>query len=135
VTVPDVTGQLQDAAQEKLNAAGLKAGVVYVPSQDPQGIVLSESPASGSKQERGTRIQLNASLGPNPGTLRGVPAVRGLDAAAARSRLTAAGFRVQTLPQGVRDPSQVGEVVDEQPSAGRQVPARTRVTIYVGRAA
>jgi serine/threonine-protein kinase len=135
VTVPDVTGQLQDAAQQKLNTAGLKAGVVYVPSQQPQGTVLSESPASGSKQRRGTRIQLNASLGPHPGTLRGVPSVRGLDSEAARSKLAAAGFRVQTLPQGVTDPSQVGKVVDEQPSAGRQVPARTRVTIYVGRTA
>jgi serine/threonine-protein kinase len=133
--VPDVTGQLQDAAQKQLNAAGLKAGVVYLPSQEPQGTVVSESPASGSKQKRGTRIQLNASLGPSPGALRGVPTVLGLDTASARSRLAGAGFRAQVLPQGVRDSSQIGEVVDEQPAGGRRAPAGSRVTIYIGRAA
>lgn len=135
VTVPDVTGELQDAAQRKLNATGLKAGVVYVPSDQRQGTVVSESPRSGTTQKRGFRVQLNASLGPSPGVRRTVPSVVGLDPAAARSRLAAAGFRVQTLPQGARDRSQIGTVVDVQPSAGRRVPAGSRVTIYVGRAA
>ncbi|MDQ2911006.1 MAG: PASTA domain-containing protein, partial [Actinomycetota bacterium] len=67
VTVPDVTGQPQEAAQRQLNSSGLKAGVVYVPSDEPQGTVVSQSPESGTTQKRGTRIQLNVSLGPSPG--------------------------------------------------------------------
>ena len=133
VTVPDVTGQQQDVAQKQLNAAGLKAGVVYVNSDQPQGTVLSQAPEAGAKQKRGTRIQLNVSLGPTPGTLKGVPEVRNLTPAAARAKLTAAGFRVQTLPQGVSDPSQVGKVVDEQPAGGKNAPEGSVVTIYVGR--
>ena len=135
VTVPDVTGQQQDAAQKALNSAGLKAGVVYVPSDQPQGVVLSQAPEAGTTQKRGTRIQLNVSLGPKPGTLKGVPEVRNLDVDAARAKLTAAGFRVQTLPQGVTDSNQIGKVVDEQPAGGKNAPTGSIVTIYVGRAA
>jgi beta-lactam-binding protein with PASTA domain len=133
VTVPDVTGQQQDVAQKQLNAAGLKAGVVYVASDEPQGSVVSQAPEGGTTQKRGTRIQLNVSLGPTPGTLKGVPDVRNLEPAAARAKLTAAGFRVQTLSRGVSDSSQVGKVVDEQPAGGRNAPAGSVVTIYVGR--
>jgi beta-lactam-binding protein with PASTA domain len=132
VSVPDVTGQQQDVAQRKLNAAGLKAGVVYLESDEDRGTVISQAPASGTTLARGTRIQLNASFGPRPGTLRGVPDVRNLDPATARAKLAAAGFNVQTLHQPVSDRSQVGKVVDEQPR-GRNAPSRSVVTIYVGR--
>ena len=133
VTVPDVTGQQQDAAQKQLNAAGLKAGVVYVSSDEVQGTVVSQAPEGGTTQKRGTRIQLNVSRGPRA-VVKGVPDVRNLDAGEARAKLAAAGFRVQTLPQGVSDPSQVGVVVDEQPAGGKNAPTGSVVTIYVGRA-
>ena len=61
--------------------------------------------------------------------------MRNLDESDARAKLTAAGFKVQTLPQGVSDPSQVGKVVDEQPAGAKNAPAGSVVTIYVGRAA
>jgi beta-lactam-binding protein with PASTA domain len=133
VTVPDVTGRPQEEAQRQLNSAGLKAGVVYVPSDEAEGVVVSQSPQAGTKQRRGTRIQLNVSLGPTPGEQRAVPDVLGKDAAAARAELTAAGFEVQTLTQGVTDSSRVGVVVDEQPAGARQAPVGSTVTIYVGR--
>jgi beta-lactam-binding protein with PASTA domain len=95
---------------------------------------VSQAPAGGATRTRGTRIQLNVALGPRPGTLKGVPDVRNLDPAAARAKLAAAGFTVQTLRQPVSDRSQVGKVVDEQPR-GRNAPVRSVVTIYVGRSA
>lgn len=135
VDVPDVTGQGQAAAQKQLTSSGLKAGVVYVKSDQPQGTVVSQSPSSGGAVKRGTRVQLNVALGSKPGTLKGVPDVRNLDPAAARSKLSAAGFVVQTLHQPVTDPAQVGKVVDEQPAGGRNAPAGSVITIYVGRKA
>lgn len=132
VSVPDIAGQQQDVAQRELNAAGLKAGVVYLKSDEERGAVISQAPAGGTTLARGTRIQLNASFGPRPGALKGVPDVRNLDPAAARAKLAAAGFNVQTLHQPVSDRSQVGKVVDEQPR-GRNAPSRSVVTIYVGR--
>lgn len=131
--VPDVTGQRQEAAQRTLDNAGFKAGVVYVPSDEPQGRVVSQSPAGGLTRKRGTRIQLNVSLGPNPGTQNVVPDVVGLDPQAARAKLSSAGFNVQTLTQAVSTREQNGKVVDEQPAGGRRAPARSTVTIYVGR--
>lgn len=135
VSVPDVTSQMQDAAQKQLNAAGLKAGVVYLRSDQPQGTVVSQSPAGGKTAKRGTRVQLNVALGSPAGTLKGVPDVRNLDPAAARSKLAAAGFKVQTLRQPVSDHAQVGKVVDEQPAGGRNAPAGSVITIYVGKLA
>lgn len=134
VSVPDVTGQLQSVAQRQLNSAGLKAGVVYLPSDMPQDTVVSQSPQPGTTRNRGTRVQLNVALGPTPGEERPVPNVASLDPATARSRLEAAGFEVQTLPQDVSDRNQIAKVVDEQPSAGRRAPVGSTVTIYVGRA-
>ena len=135
VTVPDVTGRAQEAAQRQLNSAGLKAGVVYVPSDQPEGTVVSQSPEAGTTQKRGARIQLNVSLGPSPGEQRAVPDVLGEDPAAAKAKLESAGFKVQTLPQGVTDANQIGTVVDEQPAGGRRAPVGSTVTIYVGRRA
>jgi serine/threonine-protein kinase len=135
VTVPDVTGQPQEAAQRRLNSAGLKAGVVYLPAQEDQGTAISQSPDAGGKQRRGARMQLNVSLGPSPGEQRAVPDVLGQRPAAAKATLRNAGFQVQTLPQGVTDPNQIGIVIDEQPAAERRAPVGSTVTIYVGRAA
>ena len=64
-----------------------------------------------------------------------MPDVLGQAPAGAKATLRGAGFQVQTLPQGVTDPNQVGIVVDEQPARGRRAPAGSTVTIYVGRAA
>jgi len=133
VAVPDLTGQPQAAAQRQLNTAGLKVGVVYVPSDQPQGSVVSQSPVAGTTVKRGTRIQLNASLGPNAGAQQTVPNVVGMTPQQARARLTSAGFTVQQLTRKVSVHSQDGRVVDEQPAGGRKAPAGSAVTIYVGR--
>jgi eukaryotic-like serine/threonine-protein kinase len=131
--VPDVTGQSQQAAQRQLNSAGFKARVVYVPSDEPVGTVVTQSPVGGTSARRGTRVQLNASLGPDSGPQQSVPDVLGLDPRAATARLTAAGFKVQRLTQNVSVSSQNGVVVDEQPAGAKSVPAGSAVTIYVGR--
>jgi serine/threonine-protein kinase len=134
-TVPDVTGLSQAAAQRKLAAAGFKPGVVYVSSNEPLENVVAQSPQGGTRAKRGSHVQLNASLGPNPGALQAVPNVVGLTAKQAVAKLRAVGFKVQELARTVSDRSQSGVVVDEQPSGGRKVPPQTTVTIYLGRAA
>jgi beta-lactam-binding protein with PASTA domain len=132
-SIPDVTGQQQQAAQRQLNTAGFKSRVAYVPSDQPQGTVVSQSPGGGSTAKVGTRITLNASRGPTPAAGQVVPKVLGVDPATARSRLESAGFQVQQLTQKTSVSSQNGKVVDCQPAAGFRVPAGTVITIYVGR--
>ena len=130
--VPDVTGRPQDEAQQELQAAAFEASVVYVSSGKPAGTVVSQSPAGGTPAKRDTRVQLKASLGPNPGPQQAVPNVIGLSPAQAEARLRNAGFDVQQLPQTVQDRSKNGIIVDEQPGAGKKAPAGSTVTIYVG---
>lgn len=130
-TIPDVTGQQQDAAQKQLSDAGFDPKVVYVPSNQPAGTVVAQSPTGGTTAKKGTHVQINASLGPNPAAEKAVPDVIGLSPAKAASRLRAAGFDVQQLNQTTQDRSKDGVVVDEQP--GTKAPAGSSVTIYVGR--
>ena len=132
-TVPDLTGQQQQAALRALNQVGFKARLVWVPSDQPQGAVVSQSPDGGSTAKEGTRITVNASLGSNPGAGQRVPKVIGLDPQTATSRLVAAGFKVQRLVQKTSVRSQNGKVIDVQPARGFRAPADSVVTIYVGR--
>lgn len=132
-SVPDVTDKAQQGAQRQLNALGFKSLVRYVPSDQPQGTIVSQSPADGTSAKVGTRVTLNASLGPNPGAGQAVPKVIGLDPPTARSRLVNAGFTVQQLTQKTSVRSLSGKIVDVQPGRGVHAPAGSVVTIYVGR--
>jgi len=132
-TVPDLSGQQQQAALRQLNQVGFKARLVYVPSDQPEGTVVSQAPDGGSTAKEGTRITVNASLGPNPGAGQAVPKVIGLDPQTATSRLVSAGFEVQRLVQKTSVRSQNGKVVDVQPARGFRAPADSVATIYVGR--
>jgi beta-lactam-binding protein with PASTA domain len=132
-SVPDVTDKAQQGAQRQLNALGFKSLVRYVPSDQPQGTIVSQSPADGRSGKVGTRVTLNASLGPNPGAGQAVPKVIGLDPPRARSRLENAGFSVQQLTQKTSVRSLSGKIVDVQPGRGVHAPAGSVVTIYVGR--
>jgi beta-lactam-binding protein with PASTA domain len=132
-SVPDLTGEVQSAAQRELNADGFKALVVYVSSDQPAGLVVSQAPSGGATARRGTRIRLDASLGPTPGVRKGIPKVIGLDPQAAAERLSSAGFRVQRLTQSTTVSSQDGLIVDVQPGGSNRVPVGSTVTIYVGR--
>jgi beta-lactam-binding protein with PASTA domain len=102
-----------------------------VPSDQPAGAVVAQSPTGGTSAKKGTHVQINASLGPNPAAQKAVPDVIGLSPAKATSRLRAAGFDVQQLDQTTQDRSKNGVIVDEEP--GTKAPAGSTVTIYVGR--
>ena len=63
VAVPDVVGQTEAAATSVLEAAGLKAGVRTVPSSEPQGTVVAQSPEAGQRRPKGATVQINVSGG------------------------------------------------------------------------
>jgi len=132
-TMPNLVGLNQAAALRRLSSAGLKAELFYEDSDRPVETVIAQSPDPGRKVQAGTRVKLNASRGPNPGTQQQVPRVAGMTADEATTRLQDAGFNVQRLTQKVSRRSQDGVVVDVQPAGGSSAPAETTVTIYVGR--
>jgi hypothetical protein len=66
LTVPDVVGLGQSAAQYVDAASGFTTAFVAAPSANvPVGLVSSESPSSGSLVRRGSTIALTVSSGPS----------------------------------------------------------------------
>jgi beta-lactam-binding protein with PASTA domain len=63
VAAPEVTGQLEPQATASLKQAGLTARVVQVPSSQPKGTVVAQSPAAGHKVAKGSAVRLNVSSG------------------------------------------------------------------------
>jgi eukaryotic-like serine/threonine-protein kinase len=65
VTIPDLSNQSQDAAQQALEAAGLQVGAInsdYSPDV-PEGTVMSSDPASGTVHTKDTVVNLTVSNG------------------------------------------------------------------------
>jgi len=63
VNVPSLVGTSQNDAVAQLEAAGLDANVVPVPSTEPAGTVVAQNPSSGEVR-RGSSVRLNVSTGP-----------------------------------------------------------------------
>ena len=131
VTVPDVVGIQQSAAQRRLHDGNLRPRVKYVPSTRPVGVVTGQNPGGGTKVKNGSTVLLAVSRGPSP-TLIVVPYVAGKTQQAATTTLQNAGFKVQVLTVKPANPSQSGKVVDEQPAGSTRAPEGSTVTIYVG---
>jgi beta-lactam-binding protein with PASTA domain len=68
VAVPDVVGQTAAQAINVVQAQGFKANVVRVPSTEPAGTVVAQSPKAGQKAAGGSAVRLNVSSGPQQPT-------------------------------------------------------------------
>jgi serine/threonine-protein kinase len=62
--VPDVVSLTESEARQQLTAAGLRASVVRVPSQEPAGTVVAQAKPSGTTLPRNSSVQINVSTGP-----------------------------------------------------------------------
>lgn len=67
VEVPDVTGFTQSAATSALTKAGLDVSVVTSQSDQPAGLVISQTPTGGTQVKKGTSVTITVSSGaPTP---------------------------------------------------------------------
>ena len=144
VTVPDVTGETQAAAQQRIRRAGLTPFVFRVPAEDvAEGSVVAQLPLGGTRAERGSRVRINVSTGPPAATGGGgggggtttaprtvtVPNVVGIDQTIAQRRLRSAGLLVTVSYVASRTPE--GRVTAQSPSGGSTVERGSRVRISV----
>jgi beta-lactam-binding protein with PASTA domain len=129
VTVPDVVGDTQVAAKQKLENAGFKVDTKQVPSTEPKGTVVAQFPAAGQTAKRGASIRINVSAGDGR---TAVPDVTGDDEATARQRLEKAGFTVNVVDQDTTDPTEDGIVLDQDPTGGDRRKPGAEITIVVG---
>lgn len=126
VSVPNLVGLTSaDEARQVLQNAKLNLGTVTPGDSDqPEGVVTGQNPASGRTVDAGTSVNITVSNGSVS-----VPDVLGQTEAQARSMLTNAGFNVQRITQESEDPA--GTVIGQSPSGGASAPRGSTVTITV----
>jgi serine/threonine-protein kinase len=130
VAVPSVVGLLYETAAAQLQAADFAVGRDDVDSDEPKGTVVAQDPAGNTTASRGSTVMLSVSKGP---TTVEVPDVTGLDLAAARQTLRAAGFRVVVTTSDTEDEALDGLVASQTPVGSSQAESGATVTIEVWR--
>jgi serine/threonine-protein kinase len=126
VTVPSVVGQDKDDARATLEDAGLQVTTQPAESQEPKDRVIAQDPEGGVEVDRGSRITLTVSEGPQRVQ---VPAVIGDDVDSATATLEGAGFRVRTREEESDEPE--GTVIGQSPDAGARALEGSTVTLTV----
>jgi serine/threonine-protein kinase len=92
--------------------------------------VLSQSPGGGASLTAGTSVNLVVAQAPSEIT---VPGVVGQSEAQAAAALGGAGFSARTESAITTEPSMVGVVLKQSPSAGQRARKGATVTITVGK--
>ena len=134
IAVPPLAGQNPKAAVALLEGRGLNVGSVFNrESTGPAGLVIDQSPVGGSMVPCNTNVNLWVSVPPPPPQLVRVPALEGIDQAAAEQRIKDAGLRLGNVG---RRPSEAAEhsVVGQSPVAGTLVPPSSPVQIWLASA-
>jgi beta-lactam-binding protein with PASTA domain len=145
VVVPSVVGLAQNAAVQKLTAAGLVPQIQNAPSTRPQGTVFAQKPPAGKEVDKGSKVIINVASGPGattttttttattattPTTARlRAPSVRGLAVAAGLRRLNAAGLR-PTVRYVTANP-RAGIIVAQSPAGGTSLARGSRVRLDI----
>jgi serine/threonine-protein kinase len=129
VTVPDVTGLSRESAEARLRDEGLEVAVEEEESDEPEGDVISQSPAGGTEVPRGETVTITVSTGPAQVE---VPDVVGLGEEQATARLRSDKLAPVREERPVTDPEQDGVVLEQRPGAGVEVDEGREVVIVVG---
>jgi beta-lactam-binding protein with PASTA domain len=134
VTVPNVAGQSQAAAETAIEDAGLTVGTVTQEASAvvPAGNVIRTNPAGGTQVAAGTDVDLVVSLG---ATDTEVPDVTGGTVAAAETALEAEELVLGTITQRIDGSVAPGTVIEQDPVAGTTVGTGTAVDVVVAAAA
>jgi len=127
VVVPDLVGRTEEDARQLLEAAGLAVGqITRVESDAGPGTVVSQDPQPRSQVPPNTRVAFAVAVP----RMVAVPRVVGSQERDAGPILARSGLEVGEIRrQASRAPR--GEVLDQEPSPGRQVAAGSAVDLVV----
>ncbi|HEX6953066.1 MAG TPA: Stk1 family PASTA domain-containing Ser/Thr kinase [Gaiellaceae bacterium] len=129
VAVPSVVGDSLSAATAALHNAGFNVNPTAQDSNAPQYQVIHQNPAPGSKEPKGSTVDVTFSNGPPQVS---VPDVVGYTSQQAVQTLESAGFKVLQQTISMSDPSQNNIVQQQNPAGGSQATQGSTVTITVG---
>jgi eukaryotic-like serine/threonine-protein kinase len=124
--VPDVDAMPVTLATRALQAAGFE--VVIDEGEGPLGAVLRTDPAPGTPLPLPATVRLIVGRG---ATLVAVPDVVGLPEEEAMQAILDAGLEVGEVSYGEGDTGEPGDVFEQTPSPGGQMPVGTRVDLRV----
>ncbi len=132
VTVPNVCGITQSAAEFSLTFSGLVLGTVGEAFSDtvPLGRVATQSPAKGTSVASGSPVNLVLSKGPAPVV---VPDVVGMTLPVAEAAIDTARLRVGTVSLKYSETVPQNEVISQTPAEGDTVPPKTPVDMVVSK--
>jgi beta-lactam-binding protein with PASTA domain len=130
--VPSLGGRQLQPAVQQLDQAGLKASVAYVPSDQPFGAVVAQTPSGGASAPTGSQVTVNVSTGRGQNPMATVPNVAGQRIPQALPALHAVGLRLIVLKTPVKDQSQAGVIALQTPLPGKRAPKNGQVLVYYG---
>ena len=130
IAVPNVIGTPFESAESALQGAGFAVAREDVDAEEPEGVVVGQSPAAGTQQAKGSVITLQVSRGPQTSQ---VPDVTSLSEEDATAQLGQSGFEVQTVEEIVDTEDLDGRVLSQDPEGGTEADQGTIVVIVVGR--
>lgn len=123
VSVPDVIGLPLRDARLRLTQGGLVSGRVSEEQKRgaEAGIVLSQTPAGGSRLEKGARVDLVVSGSSQEAEKTLVPNLRDLTLAVARERLAESGLKEGKTYSEPAPGRAGGTIIDQNPTPGTEV--------------
>ncbi|MBQ1514045.1 MAG: Stk1 family PASTA domain-containing Ser/Thr kinase [Bifidobacterium sp.] len=131
VTVPTITSSMtKDRAEAAIEAAGFEfKAMTDNDSTEPAGTFTKQDPAGGVKAKKGSVVKAWFSAGPQNAQ---IPDVKGMSQSEARTKLEAAGFKVQTSVNS-EDSATVDKdrVTRTDPAAGTSQPKGTSILMFV----
>jgi eukaryotic-like serine/threonine-protein kinase len=127
VTVPNVVGKPVDQAKAELEQLEFEVTTTAEASDQPPNQVITQDPPATTKADKGSKVTLTVSSGPEPVE---VPNVVGQSQTDASRALTELGFLVNAVPVEDNDADE-GTVVSQDPPAGQQIAKGSQVTINV----
>ncbi|HEX2805792.1 MAG TPA: Stk1 family PASTA domain-containing Ser/Thr kinase [Kineosporiaceae bacterium] len=128
VVIPDVEGDTQKVATDKLTAAGFQFTITSQTSNTPKNSAIKTDPLGGTAHRKGSLVTLYISSGPASGT---VPDLKGKSQADAVALLTAQGF-VQGLVSSEDAPGLAkGSVSRTDPAAGQTAQRGSKIALYL----
>jgi beta-lactam-binding protein with PASTA domain len=131
-TMPDVSGQTEQAAVTELSKAGVLPSLVFVPAKDPLGTVEQQAKPANTTLPYHSHVQINLSRGPGEKPDAVIPNVVGSTLTDAVGALNAAHLRLIYVRYPVTTRTQVGKVVQQSPLGGNHAPENAQVLVFLG---
>ena len=130
VSVPNLVGMTQSAAEEALTNLGLEAGDIAQENDNTAaaGTVIAQDPAAGSSVSPGTEVDMTVSLGAEMVT---VPDVVTLLQSDAEDEITDEGLVVGTITPGLSDIIASGYVISQSLEPDSEAPSGSAVNLVV----